>query len=219
MIKLKIKYITNIFDIIPGEIYNINIENVGYYNQLRLDLENNDFELFTLSNNLEILDIKKNILLINSIYSIEPNNKKNILSLYKNIERSLNQSDKNKIDMINSSIINLLEDFSQKCDVPMDFNDDLDLNKLLNMYQFSFKNESNSLFNNFITYIKALLENSSYKLIICLNILPYFNDHEVELLKSELNYIGLTLLNINLVNYKVQNIVKTLTIDCDLCEF
>lgn len=217
---LKIKNIEKDFQIEPGNIYNLNIENQKFYYNLLDKLYDFDEDTFIYSKDYEIKNLSKSCLIIDNIFNLDANNKKILNSLYKRISSELiDKSDKDEIEKINSTIISLLNKISLDLNLNVDYYTDLDVIKILNLYNFCFKMDQSTPLEKFVTYIKANLEINKYKFIISTNILPLFSKSDIELLSNELKYLGLTLINITLIQQKYENLVDSLTIDNDLCEF
>lgn len=217
---LKIKNIEKDFQIEPGNIYNLNIENQKFYYNLLGKLYDFDEDTFIYSKDYEIKNLNKSCLIIDNIFNLDANNKKILNSLYKRISSELiDKSDKDKIEKINSTILSLLNKISLDLNLSVDYYTDLDVIKILNLYNFCFKMDQSTPLEKFVTYIKANLEINKYKFIISTNILPMFSKNDIELLSNELKYLGLTLINITLIHQKYENLVDSLTIDNDLCEF
>lgn len=217
---LKIKNIEKDFQIEPGNIYNLNIENQKFYYNLLGKLYDFDEDTFIYSKDYEIKNLSKSCLIIDNIFNLDVNNKKILNALYKRISSELiDKSDKDEIEKINSTIISLLNKISLDLNLSVDYYTDLDVIKILNLYNFCFKMDQSTPLEKFVTYIKANLEINKYKFIISTNILPMFSKNDIELLSNELKYLGLTLINITLIQQKYENLVDSLTIDNDLCEF
>ena len=217
---LKIKHIEKDFLIEAGNIYNINIENPEFYYELLNNLYTFDEDTFIYSKDFEIKNLSKICLIIDNIFNLDPNNKKILNSLYKRISNEIiNKNDQETITKINNNIISLLNKISLELNLSVDYYTDLDVIKILNLYDFCFKTDQSTSLEKFITYIKANLETNKYKLIISTNILPMFSKNDIENLSNELKYLDLTLLNITLIQPKYENLVDSLTIDNDLCEF
>ena len=217
---LKIKNIEKDFQIEPGNIYNLNIENQKFYYNLLDKLYDFDEDTFIYSKDYEIKNLSKSCLIIDNTFNLDANNKKILNSLYKRISSELiDKSDKDEIEKINSTIISLLNKISLDLNLSVDYYTDLDVIKILNLYNFCFKMDQSTPLEKFVTYIKANLEINKYKFIISTNILPMFSKSDIELLSNELKYLGLTLINITLIQQKYENLVDSLTIDNDLCEF
>ncbi len=219
MNSLKIKGIESLFVLESGNIYNVNIENLNYYKQIALDIINEDYNYFVYSENHTIKKIDKEVLIINDTLQLNPNSKKILNSLYKKINDNYNLKYLETIAVINMSIINLLDEISLEINTETNFDSDLDLSKLLATYKFEFKNDSTSILEKIVTYIKANLEIANFKFVICLNTIPLLTEKELELLSKEIEMLGLTIININLIYKKNNKYLKTINIDSDLCEF
>ena len=217
---LKIKGIEKNFVIDSGKIYNINIENSQYFNRLINGLIDLDEDIFIFSENYELSNFSKNSLIIMDIFSLNPNSKKILTTLYNRIEKNyLSNEDKEHIYKINSDILNILEKISLELDVEVEYECDFDFVKILNSYQFRFKENGQTLLERLITFIKANLEIKSFDFIITINLLSMINEKDLEIMQKELELLQITLININSISKINKNIVDYTTIDDDLCEF
>ena len=217
---LKIKGIEKNFVIDSGKIYNINIENSQYFNRLINGLIDLDEDIFIFSENYELSNFSKNSLIIMDIFSLNPNSKKILTTLYNRIEKNyLSNEDKEHIYKINSDILNILEKISLELDVEVEYECDFDFIKILNSYQFRFKENGQTLLERLITFIKANLEIKSFDFIIAINLLSMINEKDLEIMQKELELLQITLININSISKINKNIVDYTTIDDDLCEF
>ena len=139
--------------------------------------------------------------------------------MYKKISDNIRKEDKQIVDEINSKCLDLLEKISFDVSQPIDYDTELDISKILNLYKFCFNVDSSTPVENIITYIKANLEINNYSLVILINLLPLLSTKDIELLSKELSYLNLSIINLNLVNNTYKNAVESITIDDDLCEF
>ena len=71
---LKIKNIKKDFIIEAGKIYSINIENARFYYSLITSLLEQNDDFFIFSENYEVQRLNKNILVIDNLFNINPNN-------------------------------------------------------------------------------------------------------------------------------------------------
>ncbi len=217
---LKIKNIEKDFVHIAGKIYNIEIENLNFYHQLIFSILYNEKNLFSYSENYVENDLEKNILTILNPLDIDANNKKMLNNLYKKIQAnfiSINEID--DIENINAKILSLLTKLSLNMNLPMNFETELDILKILNLYKFSFQEDIENYLQKLVIFIKANLEIFSYNFIISFNLLSLLSNLEIENLKKELELLELTLVNINLSNKIKSENIDFITIDKDLCEF
>ena len=216
---LKIKNISKDFIIDVGSIYNINVESLSYYHKLIFSVLYEDSSYFTYSENYAEKNLSKYALIIVDPMNIDPNSKKILTALYKKLQSSISEEDRNTVDKVNSINLELLNKISLNMDLPMDYETDLDLTKILTLYKFSFQIEVENYLHKLVTFIKANLEVFSYNLIISFNLLPLLNESEIELFQQELKLLGLSLINVQLVRKTSNKIVDSVTIDDDLCEF
>ena len=215
---LKIKNINERIEIIPGNSYEITIENSKMFFKILNELKLMDEDEIVLFDN-KILDSSKNILVIYDLFSLDPNTKKVLSSNYKYVEKISNSSELfNKLITINSSIIELLNQVSLEFNNSITFNDQITLVDLLETYDFKFNYDNNSFLETFISYVKALMITFNYKVVITFNIQDFINQDELEIIEKEFEYLNLTLINFN-SNKSRLNFKKSLIIDNDLCEF
>ena len=221
MIKyLKIKGIESEIRLYAGNIHYVCIENLELYFTIVHSLIDSDNDNIIYSEDYVIKPFEKNSILITDIFNIDINNKKILSALYKYIDKNkFNLGIKEKLDNINNKIINVLEDISLDMNVPMDFNDDLDINKLLSMYNFSFLDDNTiSPCERLIKYIKAYLEISYISIVFLIDIMKYFNENDKNEIEKEMSYLGITIIDISLFS-KTRNRENLIIIDDDLCEF
>ncbi len=217
---LKIKNIKKDFIIEAGKIYSINIENARFYYSLIASLLEQNDDFFIFSENYEVQRLNKNILVIDNLFNINPNNKKIINALYKRISsKILTSEDKECIQQINSNILDLLQKISLDLNIDISYSNELDIANLLSIYNFCFKTECNNIIEAITTYIRANLEISNFSCVFSIGLISLLNNNEIELLSKELEYLGLTLININFIQKEKDKLIDLTTIDDDLCEF
>ncbi len=219
MKRLKIKGIQKEFEIVGGNIYDLNIENVSFYHRLLLAFSNDDSDLLFLSQNYASIDYSKESLFISDILSLNPNSKKILNSLYKKIQDQYIRNSHDNLQIINTNILSLLDEISFDLNIDVDYSTDLSLSDILSLYKFSFREDNDSFLCRFITYIKANLEIRNISFVVSLNLLPLLKEQEVLLLKRELEMLGVCLLNFNIFIKHCISGVEYITIDNDLCEF
>ncbi len=217
---LKIRRIEKEFIIEPGKIFNINIENSRFYYHLLSSLLEYDEDVFIYSEEGKIKSLEKNCLIISNIFNLDANSKKILTSLYKRIANEImTDEDKEKVIKVNDSILELLNKISLELNLDVDYSAEIDIQKILSIYDFSFKVNQEMPLDKVVTFIKANLEIGNYKFVISNNLLPLFNDNELEMLSKELELLGVSLINLTLVQTKRKHVIDSITIDDDLCEF
>ena len=150
---------------------------------------------------------------------MNPNNKKILTALYKKIDKEKHILKINEeLEIINYKIIKTLETISLDLNQSMNFNTELDLVKLLSLYDFSFEDDcEEDLLNKLVFYIKANLEIKNIDIVFCIDILRFLSQEEIEKLKRELELLNICLINISFSS-RVSSIKKSIVIDEDYCE-
>ena len=136
---LKIKNIDSLINIEAGNIENIIIENSKLYFSIvnSIIIDDNDYLIYSIDNDNK--DLEKYSLLITTPFDLNPNNKKILTALYKKIDKEKHILKINEeLEIINYKIIKTLETISLDLNQNMNFNTELDLVKLLSLYDFSF---------------------------------------------------------------------------------
>lgn len=208
------------FIIDNGLIYCINIENRNFYLSILDSFMNADSTKIFYAENNELLDLNKKMLIITDLYNISPNNKKILNNLYKRIsEKMINQKINDFIQNTNQQMISILEEISLNLNLSIDYELDLDITKILNLYKFCFKENSSTIIDRIITYVKANVEIMNLSFVVSFNIIQLLNSEEIYLLQKELELLNLSLINFNFVGKNINKIVNYTTIDDDLCEY
>ena len=216
---LKIKSIDSLINIAAGNIENIIIENSKLYFSIvnSIIIDDNDYLIYSIDNDNK--DLEKYSLLITTPFDLNPNNKKILTSLYKKIDKEKHILKINEeLEIINYKIIKTLETISLDLNQSMNFNTELDLVKLLSLYDFSFEDDcEEDLLNKLVFYIKANLEINNIDIVFCIDILRFLSQEEMEKLKRELELLNICLINISFSS-RVSSIKKSIVIDEDYCE-
>lgn len=201
-----------------GEIVDLTIENKTMYRTLALDLLHSADERASFYNDGKILDLKKNIVVIDNLLELNPNSKKILTSIYKKIDRvSLTPERREKFDKINAQIAELLQDIASDFEGSIIFNDSFELLQLLGQFDFKFDYDDSNFVTCLISFLKAYREATDLKAAICFNLFACLEEKQIEQLKSELGYIGIPLLNISYI-YQKRSGIKHFIVDDDLCE-
>lgn len=219
MKRIKIKGIEKEFEIISGNIYDVHIENVPFYHQLFSAFLLEDSETIHLSDNYLLLDNMDEILLISDVFSLNPNNKKILNALYKKIQNECSSEYQEFLQRKNEEFLDLLNQIAMDRNMSMDYDAELSLTDILSLYHFSFRTENENYFDRLINYIKANLEIKNIQILVSFNLLPLLTEEEIILLKKEIEFLGITILNFNISINRSAKDIEHLTIDKDLCEF
>lgn len=217
MINLKIKHVSSTFDIYPGSVFELVVENKALYYQIGksfISLTEDDISLFDSKS----LDNGKNIVTISDLWSIDSNNKKTLSATYKSISTlSLSSEVKDLLAEIDAKIINVMDIVAMNFDTSVSYEAGIDLPSLLEICKLHYDFDSCSFISAFVSYIKAIELAQKHHLIIVFGIADLLSESDFLLLKKELEYLDLSLLNFS-AKKSILSFDETVIIDNDLCE-
>jgi len=221
MISFKYSDIHYKFIFNPNIIYEIIIENPKYYYKFIIDLLtfNENTVLFS-DNDIDILDNRKEYILITDPFLIDPNSKKYLTSIYKNSDtRYLNDQRRLKLNNIRKEIFDLVEEVSSDFNISTTYNGDISLCNILEMINFKINNSNITYCERLLAYLKSIQELFDIKFVFIVNFLDIIDIDEMDAFLNDVSLLGINLINISgrksFVNYKH---VKSIIIDNDLCE-
>ena len=208
--------INHIFVHNPGNIDSLVIENKKYLFNLLNDLINSNEERFLLMDKKE-LNFEKNIIFINDFLNLDPNDKK-ILNASLTELVSLQDKDKlvSRIALINSEIINLLDDMSIDLDCNVSYKSDITINDIFQIYKFKYDFSKMSLIERLVNYLKLVSKTIKPLFVITHNVGELLDIDDLPLLKDTLLSLNLHLIDISYKsNVPLYN--NLIIIDKDLC--
>lgn len=217
MMTIKISHYKKIFNIVSGNVYELVIENPREYYTLGkqiIDLDENSIILY----DGEIKDNEKNICCVENLFNIDPNSKKNLTATYKKLSVCCNTDEIHRIvSDINTKTFELFDLISQEFDSSITYETDVQLIDLLSLYVFKYNLNTDSFVDNFVSFVKASLQNVNIKVLFTFNLFDFIDENDYKLLKKELSLMDLTLINI--CSKKSFIVVDDrIIIDKDLCE-
>lgn len=138
-----------------------------------------------------------NILFIKDPMNIDINNKKILTTLYKKIIQYIDLNLKEHISLIENEIFKLLDELIYQTNYELYYDGEIDINKILGMYQLSLKqNKDNNYLEFLVNYIKLNIELNDSSLIISFGLIKILTKNELELLKKELKLLNISLVDI-----------------------
>jgi CRISPR-associated protein, csn2 family len=138
-----------------------------------------------------------NILFIKDPMNIDINNKKILTALYKKIIQYIDLNLKEHISLIENEIFKLLDELIYQTNYELYYDGEIDINKILGMYQLSLKqNKDNNYLEFLVNYIKLNIELNDSSLIISFGLIKILTKNELELLKKELKLLNISLVDI-----------------------
>lgn len=172
-------------------------------------------ENIILSENNEIIDINKHSRIIYDPLNLDVKDKKVMTELYKQIKNEISEERVNKWRELEANILNLITDISLDLDYSIDYETEIDLSKLLSLYQVSVKEEKIENFLNYLlNYIKIYSVFLNCNIFISIRLLSLLEEQEYFELESELSILGITLIDFDL---KYESNISTFVIDDQWC--
>ena len=218
MMIFKYKGIEKEFIIDGGNSYNLIIENPRYLYYFLKDIINSNEETIVLSKDYKLISFNKKAIVIENLYNFEINNKKILCSFYKLIEEKYNKLEYTKyIDDINILINKIFYDLNLELDVSIDYKDTIVLKDLLNTVELKVLDESKTILEKLILYIKLINNISNIKIVFIPFLNSFLDKNEIKLLQEELSLMEICLFNISSYDQNITNFEKTI-VDYDLCE-
>jgi CRISPR type II-A-associated protein Csn2 len=189
----------------------IQLENSWYYRNIVFNLD--QFIILSIDN--KEVNIDKECLIIYNPYQINLKEKKLVNALYKKIETSLNEEKRMMLMDIESKSIELLESISDDLNVGIDYNDNIDISKLLSSFDLSFKEpDTTNYLEVLISYFKINIELFKTKFIITYGLSFLLSNEETATLEHELSILGINLIDFCFIK---NNLNQSLIIDDDWC--
>lgn len=210
MKKMFIKPINSLIEFDKPIIQIIFENNVDFRNFIE-NIEDN----VIYSENDESLELNKKTIIINNIYNIDINDKKNITFLYKNIVNQLSEKQKESFDKINNELLNVIKDINNTNDYGIDFEDSFDITKILNLYQVKFCLDEQNYLGKLAKYIEITSSVSKINTFISFSLIRILSEEEVNLLVKELSLSKINLIDFDFQNSKKE--IKYYEIDEDWC--
>lgn len=173
---------------------------------------------FVLSENFKIQAISKNIEVVKDYFSINPNTRKVLNSIYNDVEKKAYSSENyldtnNIIDSINVYMNMILEEY----DTELFFNDRVDVSSLLKCLDVKVALEGN-LLSKLVEYIDILKEYCNIKCFVFVNLKSFFSDDEICSIYKHVFYkkVNILLIESSVSKNKLHD-EKIFIIDEDLC--
>lgn len=209
MIKLFIESIGKTLEIENG-IYQIIIENPITYRNIVLNVD----AKIILSNDNKVLDLTKEAIIINDPLGIDINDSKILKSLYKLLEKTINEKYSNDIYEVEKALFNLAEELIISSNCNLDYEFQIDISKVLSSVGIKYK-YSNDYFTNLLEYIKISLKLFSKSIFIIFGLSNVLCEEEINILNNELVKINSSVIDISFSSVSTKN--TSLIVDEDWC--
>ena len=175
-------------------------------------------EYISFNNGIEEVNFDKKVEVLSNIYGIDLNETKIIKELYKRIDNRINRDYEISISKINAEIQNLLSLVSLDFDNNIEFNDSIDLPKILSSYSVKYSEVCNENYLELlIKYIKNYAELFNVNIFITCGLSNLLENEEMNVLNKELLNIGAYI--VDFVYSKERETFNILNVDSDFCIF
>ena len=174
---------------------------------------NFDDEIIFSINDVTANYLNKTIQIIHPL-DIELNDKKSLQLLYKKLSTHLSEELRNKISTLEKDILDIIEIMSLEAQCTIEYNENIDLTKLLAMYQVEVKNIKKENYLEFLlTYIKYNCELNNCSIVISFGLTNILTNDELMVLQNELSIHQISIVDFYLNNFSTS--VSYLTVDSD----
>lgn len=172
---------------------------------------------FVLSENSNILQMSKNILLFWDYFSLDINNRKILNEINSLILEKLQAYDfAEKMCQINKLILEINDKILEDFDFKIVYDEEFGTDKLIKISSYKIS-ESNGFLEKILAYIKIYSSLKPVKMIVFLGLAQFLSKDEIETLAKNIEYLGLGLLLVERSDYKLDSFQRIL-VDNDLCE-
>ena len=220
MIKVVIQEANEYIDIDKQTSCLIVLENKNYFYKALTNLENDyldDSLLKVVDENykrIKLIDYGDVIL---NLFSIDVNNKRNLNVVFKQIKLLF----KEELSYGLTSIKEILNDcFGKiKIDYNLDLINDIDLveDDLIKILNLKIKDESKSLLEKLMIYIRTAIELRKTKFFIFISLSMYLEEDEINLLLKNCQLFDVSIIDIESQKLDFENFDKKIIIDKDIC--
>ena len=203
-----------------NQINVITVENQKAYTEILCDLWNQTNGLegeFILSDRDKIKDISKEMECIFNPFELNVNDKKTITSLHKELNENSNEMFYDKASILNTHIINFIDELIQTVPYPIKYNPDLDVLNMLKLLHVEMDIQADTLLESIIDYIRVMRQICKITKFVFIGLKNYLTEKELELLYEFVFYQKVSLIIIQPIQCSILNNEKNLIIDKDLC--
>lgn len=212
---LSLKSIDYDFAIAPGHVYNLVLKNKTALFRLVRGLSVCSEEMISIYDNGS-KDIKKLVIPLAGILEMNSNTRKVLTSTYKEIDIRKSDALMEKLNSVNKSIAELMDLVAMDCDFSCVYDADLKLSDLLAACSFKYSFQEDDFLQTFVSYLKSQLLIAPYKVIFTYRINDFLNAEQHGILRKELSFLGLTLVDIS-GSRPPEPFGDVVVIDEDLC--
>lgn len=154
----------------------------------------------------KIVDMEKSSVIVYNPFQISLSDKKIITALYKQIEKRLNNEEKQIINHIEQQGFELLNLFNVDLNYELEYSEQMDIQKFLSAFSLTFSYDlKGNYLKSLCQYFNVCCDFLNTKIIISFGLLNLLDGDEIELLNKELQQLDLLLLDIQYLNQFSRN--------------
>lgn len=220
--ELRIKGLETRFPFSSGKIFGLCVEEPEFYYRLVRAFFRLDEELIVVVGGDKICKTAKEVLYFDSFSDLSPNSKASLTTLYKKAGNLLLNGERQKrYEEIEAELSSFLSDISLDFSYPVIFDDQVELGKIMQSFNFRYDLEANTdFYSDFIAYVKAALDTANPHFLVAKDLFSYLPEEKIPELEAELESLGITMINIvGKAKGGQPKEIKTLVLDGALCEF
>lgn len=213
---LRIKNIEYAFEIESGKTYNLVIENSQFLYEVISYLNIMDEDVVMIFDEGQ-LKTSKYLIFITDPLNLGINSKKQLSFLYNELERNyFDDNKKEKLSIINELSLELMNEIVLDSNQHIEFDNIFEIKDFLSLLNVKYKENRESYLEYLMSFINIVKSSSDIKCFIIYNFLDLLNDEDILILKKELEFNHISLINLG---NKRRNNIENIIIDRDLCEF
>lgn len=219
--KLVYNDIETVMTLSPSYSTVLSVENPMLFRQmienLQAQMEGNDGK-FVLSDKGIVQKITSKLMFIDNPVHVEINGRKVLTKLYDVLSGTAVGEDMYiKTMNIKTQIKSYLDDLLFDGDYDLDYDDDFELKKLFSAVNLRFNEEYEDALEKLVIFMDVLSKFSTVKVLIFVNLVSYFSEIEIDMLRQEAENRHFSLLLIeSVLRSDVMN-AKVVVVDKDLC--
>lgn len=194
-----------------NNLLRIKFEDPLIYREFVFDI----FDSIIFSDDNNEIDIKKYCQIIYNPYDLSLTEKKLLNALYNVLQKNIKDEEMILLSNIEKELIKLLDNLFQKVDIPFEFDESIDVGKLLASIRVRYPIiNKESYFENLMLFIRIYVDVLHIKCFITLNLMCLLSKNEIKQLNLYLKEFDVVLIDCY-VGEKSQN--NDLIVDSEWC--
>lgn len=216
--------INNIFNLSREDKINVlQIENQDLFLEFLKDINNQligNEGLAVLSLDNQPISIKSNLEMLTDFISFSLNSNSLSTALHNHLsEISLNEHHYLESKKIEMKLMNFILNLNSNIDFELKFENQLDFKKMLKLLNVQFEEDTNTLSEKLIEYMKIVREYDKDKCFVLINLRNYVNNKEIEELYKLILYNKFKVLIVCGGDHGITIYEEKFVVDCDFCQF